>query len=201
MAAPALRRATYQDVLDAPAHKVAEIVDGELFLNPRPTIGHGYSSGALFAGLHDPFGKSGDGPGGWIFIIEPELHFGRGEPDVLVPDIAGWRRERLPTIDPDAPFSTLAPDWVCETLSPSTARLDRVRKLPIYARHGVPFCWLIDPAARTLETLELDKKKTWRLTGAFADDARVKAKPFDAVTLDLSTLWSTFKTKKKTRKR
>ncbi len=79
--------------------------------------------------------------------------------------------------------------------------MDRVRKLPIYARNGVPFCWLIDPAARTLETLELDKKKTWRLTGAFADDAKVKAKPFDAVTLDLSTLWSTFKTKKKSRKR
>lgn len=199
MALPAARRATYRDVLDAPPNRVAEVVDGELYTSPRPAQGHGAAAGELLTDLNGPFGRGRGGPGGWILIGEPELHLGRAEPDILVPDLAGWRRERLAALDPEAPYFALAPGWVCEVLSPSTARLDRNKKLPLYARNGIPCCWLLDPLARTLEVLELAKDKVWRLTGTFADADRVKARPFDAVALDLSALWANFKPAKKRR--
>ena len=199
MALPAKRRASYQDVLDAPPHQVAEVVDGEFHASPRPAFGHGQATLELAGELRDPFGRGKGGPGGWIFLMEPELHLGRGAPDILVPDIAGWRRERVAAFDPEAPYTTISPDWVCEVLSPSTARLDRNKKLPAYARHGVPFCWLVDPLARTLEVFELAKDKVWRLTGAFADDAKVKARPFEAVALPLGSLWANLKFAKKRR--
>ena len=137
------RRATYRDVLEAPPHKVAEIVAGTLHTNPRPAPRHAHASSALGAKIGDPFGYGG-GPGGWWILDEPELHLGE---DILVPDIAGWRRERMPDL-PDTPYFPLAPDWVCEVLSPSTRDLDRHGKRPIYAREGVNHLWFVDPAAR-----------------------------------------------------
>jgi len=182
---PARRRATYEDVLAAPPHKVAEVIDGELHLNPRPGAAHGEAASALTGELRNPFHRGRGGPGGWILIIEPELHLGA---DILVPDLAGWRRERLPAV-PNAPYFTLAPDWVCEVLSKSTARTDRMKKLPIYAREQVKHAWLVDPILRTLEVLRLNGRE-WTIAGGYAEDARVRAEPFDAIELELGVLWA-----------
>jgi Uma2 family endonuclease len=179
------RRATYDDVLSAPEHMVAELIDGELFTSPRPASPHALAASSLGDELISPFQKSRGGPGGWWFLDEPELHFGA---DVLVPDMAGWCRERMPEV-PRVPYFTLAPDWVCEVLSPSTERLDREKKLRIYAREGVEHAWLIDPIARRLEVL-LRKKSRWIVRATHQDDERVRAVPFDAIELQLADLWS-----------
>ncbi|MBK9030085.1 MAG: Uma2 family endonuclease [Myxococcales bacterium] len=184
MVAPARRRATYDDILAAPRHQVAEIVDGDLHLRPRPAKPHAAAATALVGELMWPFGRGRGGPGGWIILLEPELHL---DADVLVPDLAGWRRERMRSLD-DGAYFTAAPDWACEVLSPSTARLDRVDKLPIYARAAVGHVWLVDPLVRTLEVLRLDADR-WSLCGTWADDARVKAEPFEAIELELGALW------------
>jgi Uma2 family endonuclease len=185
MSAPAVRFATYADVLAAPDDKVAEIIDGLLHLSPRPAGRHGSAIGALEDELGLPFKRGRGGPGGWIILIESELHLGG---QILVPDLAGWRRERLPKI-PDAAFVTVVPDWVCEVLSPRTAKLDRTEKKAAYASEGVAYLWFIDPVLRTLETLQLMEGR-WVDVGAFADDARPRAVPFDAIELELGALWA-----------
>jgi Uma2 family endonuclease len=131
-----------------------------------------------------PYDLGRGGPGGWWIVDEPELHLGE---DILVPDLAGWRRERMPGY-PDVPFFTLAPDWVCEVVSPGTERLDRTRKLPSYARAGVGHAWLINPLARTLEVLRLEHGR-WSLLATHADDDIAHAEPFEAMELDLLLLW------------
>ena len=186
MADPARRRATYQDVLDAPPHKVAEVIDGELFVHPRPAKPHTVAASALGEELGPPFKRGRGGPGGWILLDEPELHLGH---DIVVPDLAGWRRERMPEVTTSEPYFTLAPDWICEVSSPSTGKLDRARKLPIYAREGVSFAWLVDPLARLLEVFRRSPDG-WTLLAAHVDDARVRAVPFDAIELDLAILWA-----------
>ena len=178
------RRATYQDVLDAPAHRVAEIVDGTLYTHPRPAPPHAVASSYLGGELTGPFGKGRGGPGGWWIIDEPELHLGE---DILVPDLAGWRRERMPEL-PDTAYFTLAPDWVCEVLSSSTRRVDLHEKRPVYAREGVRHLWLIDPVDRTLEALELHEGQ-WLLIASAKDDEPVSIRPFDAITFSLGDLW------------
>jgi Uma2 family endonuclease len=178
-----LKRATYEDVLNAPEHKVAEILDGELFLSPRPAPRHSVAASHLRGAL-GPFDEGPEGPGGWWILFEPELHFGG---DVLVPDLAGWRRERLSTI-PDTAFFTVPPDWVCEVLSPSTERIDRVRKLRIYAAAGVAHAWLVNPAERTLEVLRL-RDGSWTIVAVWFDTDIVRAPPFDAIELVLQRLW------------
>lgn len=129
------------------------------------------------------------GPGGWVILDEPELHLAE---DVLVPDLAGWRRERLPVLTDDEPFFTLAPDWVCEVLSRTTSKTDRSEKLPIYARERVPFAWLVDPIDRMLEVLRLENGR-WSIVAVHRDDARVRAEPFDAIELELGALWADVK--------
>ena len=178
------RRATYQDVLAAPAHRVAEIVDGTLYTQPRPAPPHAVASSYLGGELTGPFGKGRGGPGGWWIIDEPELHLGD---DILVPDLAGWRRERMAEL-PDTAYFTLAPDWVCEVLSASTRRLDLHGKRPVYAREGVGYLWLVDPADRTLEAFELHEGQ-WLLIASAKDDDPVSIRPFDAITFSLGDLW------------
>jgi Uma2 family endonuclease len=185
MADAARKRATYEDVLAAPAHRVAELLHGVLHTNPRPAGPHTAVTSALGEELGPPFKRGRGGPGGWILLDEPELHLGE---HVLVPDLAGWRRKRMPTVA-DAPYFTLPPDWVCETLSPSTAKIDKTEKLPIYAEHCVAHAWLIDPALRTLEVLRLESGR-WSIVAAHRDDAKVRAEPFDAIELDLGVLWA-----------
>ena len=184
MAEPARRRATYDDIVALPEHVVGEIVDGDLVVSPRPAARHANAAGAVHFDLTGPFQRGRGGPGGWWFLFEPELHLGA---DVLVPDLAGWRRERFPAI-PDVPYFTLAPDWVCEVLSPSTAALDRARKLPIYARAQIAHAWLVDPAARTLEVFRRDGER-WLLAAVHSGNVSVRAEPFDAVAIDLGALW------------
>src|SRR5438477_1740736 len=133
------RRATYQDVLDAPEHKVAEIIDGTLHVFPRPANPASVAGAVLGFKLGAPFHLGEGGPGGWIIIVEPELHFGD---DIVVPDLAGWRRERLSVV-PDAAFITTPPDWICEVLSKSTEKFDRAEKMPLFASEGVKHAWLV----------------------------------------------------------
>lgn len=181
----ARKRATYDDVLAADPRQVAEVVDGVLYTQPRPSLLHAQVTTELTSSLNPAFRHGRGGPGGWIFLIEPELHLG-GEPDILVPDLAGWRTSRMPRV-PAAPYLTLAPDWLAEVLSPSTARLDRGAKLPIYAREGVGHTWLIDPVARTVEVLRLDGAG-YRLVGTWGDET-ARIEPFADVTLELRLLW------------
>jgi Uma2 family endonuclease len=176
--------ATCRDVLDAPETMVAELIGGALHLHPRPASRHARASSVLGAELSGPFDRGRGGPGGWWIIDEPELHLGA---DVLVPDIAGWRRERMPAF-PDAAWFELAPDWVCEVLSPSTRSVDLTEKREIYARAGVAHLWFVDPLARTLEVFGL-REGAWVLLGAFKEDDAVRAAPFEAVELALGGLW------------
>jgi Uma2 family endonuclease len=163
---------------------VAEILDGEFVLSPRPALPHAAAAAALSDELGPPFKRGRGGPGGWIILHEPELHLGA---DILVPDLGAWRRERLPAV-PREPYLTLAPDWVCEVLSPSTEKLDRTVKLGIYARAEVRHAWLVNPDQRLLEVLQLTAEG-WVRVAAHRDDERVRAVPFDAIELDLSVLW------------
>lgn len=175
---------TYDDLLRLPEHVVGEIVAGELFVSPRPAAPHARSSSVLGSEIIGPFDRGRGGPGGWWILFEPELHLGR---DVLVPDIAGWRRERMPKI-PNVAFFEIAPDWVCEVVSPSTARLDRTRKMPAYASCGVSFLWLIDPPAKTLEVYRLTGA-LWTLITTHGGDDLVHAIPFEVIEIELAALW------------
>jgi Uma2 family endonuclease len=180
------RRATYEDLMQVPDTKVAEIIDGELIVSPRPASPHAHAATGIAADtlqFHGPPG-SVPGPGGWWLLPEPELHFGD---DVLVPDWAGWRRERLPVLE-NVPFFTLAPDWVCEIVSPSTGRVDRSRKMPRYAADGVAHLWLVDPSARTLEIYRLEAGR-WIVAAAHGGDDVVRAEPFDAIEIRLARWW------------
>ena len=185
MAAPGKRRATYQDVLDAPEHLVAEIIGGELHLSRRPAVPATSVAFSLSLELGPPFGRGRGGPGGWIILPEPELHLGD---DVLVPDLAGWRRERLPELADEAAV-TLVPDWVCEVLSPSNERLDRIEKLPLYASLGVQYAWLVHPRLRTLEAFRLHDGK-WLTIAVHRDQDRARIEPFEAIELDVGALWA-----------
>ena len=177
-------RATYQDVLDAPEHRVAEIVHGALYTHPRPAMPHARASSSLGVKVGGPFDYDSGGPGGWWIVFEPELHLGE---DILVPDLAGWRRERMRDY-PDTAYVTQAPDWACEVISPSTRKLDLHGKRPIYAREGVGHLWLVDPLARTLEAFGL-RGGQWVLIGSVADDEPVSLRPFDAIAFSLGDLW------------
>lgn len=185
VSAPKKPPATYQDVLDAPDNMVAEIIGGELRLSPRPAGAHTVAASRLGFLLGPPFQFGNGGPGGWHILDEPELHFG---PEIVVPDLGGWRVERLPVIPDDAYF-TLPPDWICEVLSPSTRVHDRSEKLPIYAAAGVRHVWFIDPRQRTLEVMRLHEGK-WLILAIHRGELQVRAEPFDGIELDLSVLWA-----------
>ena len=178
------RQATYQDVLDAPPHKVAEVIAGTLHTHPRPATRHAWASSILGGNIINPFSRGSGGPGGWWIVFEPELHLNA---DIVVPDLAGWRRETMPEY-PDAAYFTIAPDWVCEVLSPSTRRLDLSEKRGLYAREGVRQLWFVDPDARTLEAFEL-REGHWLLLATLVDDATVSLPPFEAIAFPLDALW------------
>jgi Uma2 family endonuclease len=187
------RRATYADLEAVPSNKVAELVRGALHVMPRPAPRHARASTSLTGRLHGPFDLGDGGPGGWWILDEPELHFldptEPGEEDVLVPDLAGSRRERMPSLPKEA-FFRLAPDWICEVLSKSTEDFDRTEKMPVYAREGVRHAWLIDPVARTLEVYALGAGGVWGEPTVHREVERVRVAPFEAIELDLSVLWA-----------
>jgi Uma2 family endonuclease len=180
------RPATYDDLLRLPEHLVAEIVDGELHAVPRPAPRHTVAYSRLAGILGPPFDQGCGGPAGWWILCEPELHLGP-VPDVLVPDLAGWRRSRMPEL-PSTAYFPLAPDWICEILSPSTAAFDRTKKLAAYRREHVAHAWLLDPIARTLEVLHLEDSR-WVILAVHAGDVVVRADPFAAIEIDLRALW------------
>ena len=185
MAAPpdVKKPATYEDLIRVPDDKVAEILDGELYASPRPALRHAHAASALGVEIGGPFGGRRS-PGGWWILYEPELHL---HADVVVPDLAGWRRDRVPAI-PDAPAMTIAPDWVCEVISPSTEAIDRGKKLAIYAREGVAHAWLVNPSSQTLE-IYARAEDAWTLVATHVGRTTVRALPFEAIDLDLAVLW------------
>ncbi|HWP00001.1 MAG TPA: Uma2 family endonuclease [Methylococcus sp.] len=182
---PAERFATYQDLFDLPEHVIGEILNGQLVTQPRPGPRHALAASVLGDELVGPYHRGRGGPGGWWILDEPEIHLAT---DVLVPDLAGWRRERLPVLPGEAYFP-LAPDWVCEVLSPGTARVDRVVKMPIYARHGVAWLWLLDPDRRTLEVFRLHEGH-WLMETAWQEADEVTAPPFGEIRFSLADLWA-----------
>jgi len=185
VAAATSRKATYEDLLAVPDHLVAEIIAGVLHTNPRPGALHARASSKLGAKLDGPFDSGNGGPGGWIILDEPELHL---HGDVLVPDLAGWRRERMPHV-PEASAFELAPDWVCEVISPSTSATDRAEKKPIYAREKVAHLWFVEPIGRTLEVYGNEGGR-WVEIATWRADAKVRDEPFDAIELELAGLWA-----------
>ena len=175
--------ASYADLCAVPEDFVAEILAGELYATPRPGVRHVRVASTLGILLGGPYQLGINGPGGWLILDEPELHLRK---DVVVPDIAGWRCERM-TEDSDAAYLTVAPEWLCEVLSPATEKIDRGRKLKIYARERVGHAWLLSPIGRTLEIWYLDRQK-WQLIATHGGGERVRAEPFGAVELALDEL-------------
>jgi Uma2 family endonuclease len=171
-------------IAELPEHQLGEWIAGRLIVSPRPAVPHALAASALGDELVGPFQKSRGGPGGWWILDEPELHLGA---DVLVPDLAGWRRERMPVL-PEAAAIDVPPDWVCEVLSPSTSAVDRGPKLAACAATGVPFAWLVDPSARTLEVLR-NAEGRWVIDAVHARGDRPRAPPFEAIEVDLASLW------------
>jgi Uma2 family endonuclease len=185
MSRPAERMAEYQDLFDLPNHLIGEILHGQLITQPRPAPKHARAASIMGGELVPPYDQGRGGPGGWWILFEPELHLGR---HILVPDLAGWRRERMPYF-PEEAYFTLAPDWVCEVLSPGTARTDRVVKMPIYAAQAVQWLWLVEPDLRTLEVFRL-REGHWLLEGAWQEADEVRAAPFAELSFSLASLWA-----------
>lgn len=181
------RRALYDEYLKVPGHLRAEIVGGTLYVTPRPAPRHANATSVLGAELSSPFQLGRGGPGGWWILDEPELHLIQLEP--MVPDLAGWRVERMPEL-PDAAHFEIVPDWICEVLSTSTESLDRDKKLPLYAQLGVPHVWLVDPVGKTVEAPADPDAGNWRHVRVYPGDRPARIPPFEAVELDLSALWS-----------
>jgi Uma2 family endonuclease len=185
MAEVSQKKATYDDLYEVPENMIGEIIGGELIATPRPSRKHGYSTTALGVAIGGryQFGQGG-GPGGWIFIIEPEIGLGS---DILVPDLAGWKSDRFPQ-EESHNWISIAPDWICEVLSPRTFRKDKVVKMPLYAQYGVQHFWLVDPVAKTLDVFRLEASR-WLVAGLYAENDKARAEPFPEVEVDLAFLW------------
>jgi len=181
----ALREARYEDLLGLSDNLVGEIINGMMYSQARPAPKHARASSTLGTDIGSPFDRGRHGPGGWWILDEPELHLGK---HVFVPDLAGWRRERMPKL-PETAWFELAPDWVAEVLSPATACKDRVLKMPLYAEFGIKYCWLIDPDLRTLEAY-VNEGGRWVVLGTWADDDVADIAPFEAVPFELAALWA-----------
>ena len=179
------RRATYQDILDAPEHMVAEIIGGDLRLSPRPGGPATAVASKLAGELIPPFNNGRGGPGGWIIAFEPELHLGD---EIVVPDLAGWKVEHLPKV-PEGAFFTVTPDWVCEVVSPTSETCDRLEKLPLYAVRGIGHAWVLHPRRRSLEAFRLHDGK-WLAVAIHRTNDCARIEPFEAIEIDLAVLWA-----------
>jgi Uma2 family endonuclease len=186
MAKVKARAATYEDLLRADPNLVAEIIDGELITSPRPAFPHERAAGALYSRLRSAFDDGDSGPGGWWILHEPEIRLGA---NFVVPDVAGWRRETTQSF-PLAGAIETAPDWVCEVLSPSNESRDRRLKMPLYARHGVEWAWIVDPIEQLIEVSRLSEGH-WLNVATYGGDETVRIAPFDAMEISLSRLWIT----------
>jgi Uma2 family endonuclease len=181
------KKATYADLVAVAEPLVAEIIAGELYTSPRPAVPHTLAASAIGSVLFDRFNRPTDGadaPGGWWILFEPELHFGE---DVLVPDVAGWRRARMPSC-PKTAAITMPPDWACEVVSPSTGALDRARQMPVYPREGVGHFWIVDPILHTIEVYRLEDGR-WIVAGAYGGSEALRLEPFETIALEVTRWW------------
>jgi Uma2 family endonuclease len=185
MSEPAKRIATYEDLYSVPENMIGEIMNGELIVTPRPSLDHSHAASSVGGELVPPFGRGrGGGPGGWIILDEPEIYLGE---QVLVPDLAGWRKERLAGRS-KSEWMAIPPDWVCEVLSPSTALRDRTVKKAIYEKHEVGHLWLVDPIHQTLEVFRLESNR-WVPAGVVGGDEKARVEPFQEIEIQLGDLW------------
>ncbi|HAO21982.1 MAG: hypothetical protein BWK80_13625 [Desulfobacteraceae bacterium IS3] len=184
MLATALKKACYEDLYSIPDNMIGQIIDGELFAMPRPSFRHSEVASGITAEIKAPFQRGRGGPGGWIILYEPEICLGG---DILVPDLSGWKKERLPK-PPEQNYTTVPPDWICEVLSPGTFRVDRIKKMRIYAQFGVSYVWLVDPIAKMLEVFRLESGR-WVLLSVNSDNDIVRAEPFHEIEIALENLW------------
>ena len=184
MAARVREHATYEDLIRLPENMVGELIEGELYASPRPAGPHTITASGLGFALGPSFQWGRGGPGGWWILFEPELHLGS---NVLVPDLAGWRRERMPEIPKGHAF-TVVPDWICEVTSPASGRLDRVKKMRIYGAADVGFAWIVEPEQQTLEAYARQGDQ-WVLLGAYGEDPIARIQPFEAIEIDLDLIW------------
>jgi Uma2 family endonuclease len=185
MTEAAKKVATYEDLYSIPENMTGEIIDGELIVTPRPSRRHTFAGSALDKSIGPiyQFGRGG-GPGGWIIIVEPEVGFAE---HIFVPDLAGWKKERFPYTE-ETNWISVSPDWVCEVLSPGTFRVDRTKKLTIYAQHGVSHIWLVDPVAESVEVFKLESGR-WFLFAVFSENEKMRTEPFDEIEIELADLW------------
>ncbi|MDR3568199.1 MAG: Uma2 family endonuclease [Syntrophobacteraceae bacterium] len=181
----AQKKATYEDLYTIAENMTGEIIDGELIVTPRPSRKHTLAASVLASEIIPPYylGQGG-GPGGWIIIVEPEIGL---EEHTMVPDLAGWKKERFPVAE-DHNWISVAPDWICEILSPNTFRTDKIKKMPIYAHHGVGHIWLIDPDAKTMDAFRLESGR-WSLLASFSESDEVRVEPFQEIEISLEDLW------------
>jgi Uma2 family endonuclease len=184
MAEPARKKASYEDLYAIPENMTGEIVDGGLIVTPRPSKKHVYTASRLDKEIGPPYELGRNGPGGWIILVEPEIKL---DENTVVPDLAGWKKERFPATE-ETNWISVAPDWVCEILSPSTFRTDKVKKMPLYARYGVGHIWLIDPVAMTLDVFKLEANR-WFLLGSYTENDKACIEPFQEIEIDLASLW------------
>lgn len=181
-------RATFADYAAVPDHLDATLIGGVLQVMPKPAPPHVHVASELCSELAMPFWKGRGGPGGWRILKGGELRLSAEERDIVAPDIAGWRIERMPLL-PNKAYFTVAPDWICEVLSASTEKLDRIDKMLVYAREGVKHVWLVHPIRQTVEVFALTPEKLWLSIGLHAGNVQVRIPPFDAIELDLGSLW------------
>lgn len=185
MADPLRRPAGWAEILAAPEGMEAEVIAGELWTHPRPRPEHGRVQHLLGGAVGFPFDLGRGGPGGWWLINEPDISF--GPQDIVNPDVAGWRRERVPEFHRERPIA-IRPDWACELLSPSTARRDRHEKSNLYLHYDVSWYWLVDTDARLLQAFEAHEGR-WVLLGTWGETDLARIPPFDAVDLIVGDLF------------
>jgi Uma2 family endonuclease len=180
----AKRLATWEDLLATSEDgRKYEILSGTLEALPSPLPGHRFAQGVLVSELHAPFFGGRGGPGGWWILIEPDIFLGVN--DIVSPDLVGWRRERVPAFPATRPIETV-PDWIAEVLSPTNERRDRVHKAELYLTVGVPFCWIVDVAERTLEAYR-SREGAWVRLGAWTNEDTSRIPPFEAIELDVGS--------------
>lgn len=185
MSEPAKKKAIYDDLFSVPENMIGEIIDGELIVTPRPSVKHVYAASTLGMKIGSPYQLGdGGGPGGWVILVEPEVKLAE---DVVVPDLAGWKKERYPR-SVETNWIAVSPDWVCEVLSPGTMRTDKIKKMPLYVRHNVGHIWLVDPVARMVEIFRLESGR-WVVVAVYADHDRMRAEPFQEIEINLYDIW------------